>query len=94
MPRQPRQRDYTIQSENVLESSSEMDIKERPNHKLYTQTLRRMSAEQRLLKSFELSEFSKGLFLHGLHRRFPQLSEASIKRIYLERLDKCHNRNY
>jgi hypothetical protein len=71
-----------------------MDIKERPNHKLYTQTLRRMSAEQRLLKSFELSEFSKELFLHGLHRRFPELSEAAIKRIYLERLDKCHNRNY
>ena len=71
-----------------------MDIKERPNHKLYIQTLRRMSAEQRLLKSFELSEFSKDLFLHGLRSRFPQLSEAAIKRIYLERLDKCHNRNY
>ncbi|MEA1959548.1 MAG: hypothetical protein U9N44_07845 [Chloroflexota bacterium] len=71
-----------------------MDIKERPNHKLYIQTLRRMGAEQRLLKSFELSELSKDLFLHGLHSRFPQLSEAAIKRIYLERLDKCHNRNY
>jgi len=71
-----------------------MDIKERPNRKLYIQTLRHMSAEQRLLKSFELSEFSKGLFLHGLHSRFPELSEAAIKRIYLERLDKCHNRNY
>jgi hypothetical protein len=71
-----------------------MDIKERPNHKLYIQTLRRMSAEQRLLKSFELSEFSKDLFLHGLRSRFPELSESAIKRIYLERLDKCHNRNY
>jgi hypothetical protein len=71
-----------------------MDIKKRPNHKLYIQTLRRMSAEQRLLKSFELSEFSKDLFLHGLRSRFPKLSEAAIKRIYLERLDKCHNRNY
>ena len=71
-----------------------MDIKERPNHKLYIQTLRRMSAEQRLLKSFELSEFSKDLFLHGLRSRFPELSEDAIKRIYLERLDKCHNRNY
>ena len=71
-----------------------METKERPNRKLYIQTLRRMSAEQRLLKSFELSEFSRELFLHGLHKRFPELPEAEIKRIYLERLDKCHNRNY
>lgn len=71
-----------------------MDIKERPNRKLYIQTLRHMSAEQRLLKSFELSELSKELFLHGLYRRFPELPEATIKRIYLERLDKCHNKNY
>jgi hypothetical protein len=71
-----------------------MDIKERPNHKLYIQTLRRMGAEQRLLKSFELSEFSKELFLQGLHNRFPELSEPEIKEIYLKRLDKCHNRNY
>lgn len=71
-----------------------MDIKERPNRKLYIQTLRRMSAEQRLLKSFELSEFSKELFLHGLQERFPELSETEIKRIYLERLNQCHNRNY
>lgn len=71
-----------------------MDTKERPNRKLYIQTLRRMSAEQRLLKSFELSEFSRELFLHGLHKRFPHLSDVEIKRIYLERLEKCHNRNY
>jgi hypothetical protein len=71
-----------------------MDIKERPNHKLYIQTLRRMSPEQRLLASFEMTEFSNALFLHGLHTRFPELSEPEIKRIYLERLDKAHNRNY
>ncbi|MCL5773308.1 MAG: hypothetical protein M1536_02885 [Firmicutes bacterium] len=71
-----------------------MNIKERPNHKIYIQALRRMSPEERLLKSFELSQFSRELFLHGLHRRFPDLSEEEVKKIYLERLDKCHNRNY
>ena len=71
-----------------------MDIKKRPNHKLYIQTLRRMSPEARLLKAFELSEFSRELFLHGLRRRFPELSEDEIKKVYLERLEKCHNRNY
>jgi len=71
-----------------------MDIKQRPNHQIYIQTLRRMTSEDRLLKSFELSEFSKELFLHGLRKRFPDLSDETIKKLYLERLDKCHNRNY
>lgn len=53
-----------------------------------------MTPEDRLLKSFELSEFSKELFLHGLRKRFPDLSDEKIKKLYLERLDKCHNRNY
>ena len=72
----------------------DMNKKERPNHKLYIQTLRSMTSEARLLKAFELSEFSRELFLHGLRRRFPDKSAAEIMRIYLERLDKCHNRNY
>ncbi|MBW7897181.1 MAG: hypothetical protein H3C25_00220 [Candidatus Brocadia sapporoensis] len=53
-----------------------------------------MSPGQRLLKAFELSQFSRDLFLHGLRKRFPDLSEAEIKILYLERLNKCHNRNY
>lgn len=71
-----------------------MNIKKRPNHKLYIQALRRMPPETRLAKSFELSQFSKDLFLHGLRKRFPNLSDHEIKKIYLERLEKCHNRNY
>lgn len=71
-----------------------MDIKPRPNHQLYLQILRRMTPEQRLAKAFELSAFAKELFLAGLRQRFPDASEAEIKRIYLERLQKCHNRNY
>jgi len=57
-----------------------MNIKKRPNHKLYIQALRRMSPEQRLLKAFELSQFSRDLFLHGLHKRFPNLPEDAINR--------------
>jgi hypothetical protein len=71
-----------------------MNIKERPNHAIYIQTLRRMSPEARLLKAFELSEFSRQLFLQGLRRRFPEMSDAEIHKLYLERLDKCHNRSY
>ena len=71
-----------------------MNIKNRLNHKIYIQALRRMSPEKRLLKAFELSEFAGQLFIHGLHKRFPNLGDEEFKKILLERLDKCHNRNY
>lgn len=71
-----------------------MDIKKRPNHRLYIQTLRRMTPEARLMKAFELTEFSRQLFLTGLRRRFPDLPEDELKKLYLKRLEKCHNRNY
>jgi len=70
------------------------DIKKRPNHKIYIEVLRRMSPEERLLKAFELSEFAKQLFVHGLRKRFPNLPDEEFKKLLLERLDKCHNRNY
>jgi hypothetical protein len=71
-----------------------MNIKNRPNHSIYIQILRRMSPEQRLLKAFELSEFTKALFVHGLRKRFLNLNDKHFKALLLERLEKCHNRNY
>ena len=71
-----------------------MNIKERPNHSLYIRALRRMSSEARLMKAFELTAFSKQLFLYGLRRRFPDLTEAELQKAYLERLMKFNNRNY
>jgi hypothetical protein len=71
-----------------------MDIKKQPNHSLYIRILRRMSSEARLLKAFELSALAKQLFLHGLRKRFPDLTERELHKLYLERLSKCHNRNY
>ncbi len=52
-----------------------------------------MSVEARLRKAFELSDFSKRLFVHGLRRRFPSLSSEEFHRLVLERLAKCHNRS-
>jgi hypothetical protein len=71
-----------------------MDPKKRPNHELYLQVLRRMTPEQRLAKAFELSAFAKALFVHGLRQRFPEASEEEFRSILLDRLQKCHNRNY
>ncbi len=71
-----------------------MNIKKNPNHRVYLQVLRQMPPEQKLLKAFELTEFARELFLHGLRNRYPDSSSADLKRIFLKRLDKCHNRNY
>jgi hypothetical protein len=71
-----------------------MNVKKRMNHRVYLRALRRMTPQERLGKAFELSEFSRKLFLHGLRRRFPGLPEKALMKIYLERLDKCHNRGY
>ena len=71
-----------------------MNIKERQNHSIYIQILRKMSPEKRLQKSFELSEFAKKLFIHGLRKRFPHLQDEKFKKILYNRLNKCHNRNY
>ena len=46
------------------------------------------------MKAFELSEFTKTLFLKGLRRRFPDVSETELRQIMLKRLARCHNRNY
>ena len=70
------------------------DPKPRPNHRRYIQVLRQMRPDQRLAKAFELSEMGKRLFREGLRKRFPDLDEEAFHRLYLERLEKCHNRNY
>jgi len=71
-----------------------MDLKKHPNHHLYIRALRRMTPEQRLLKAFELTDLARDLFKSGLKQRFPEMSEAELRSKYLERLAKCHNRNY
>jgi len=71
-----------------------MQMKQRPNHRIYLDVLRRMTPAQRLQKAFELSEFSKQLFVDGLRRRFPGCSDDEFRRLLMERLGKCHNRNY
>jgi hypothetical protein len=71
-----------------------MNPRPRPNHRRYLAVLRNMTPEQRLLKAFELSEFAKALFRHGLRQRFPDATEEECRKIFLARLPKCHNRNY
>ncbi len=71
-----------------------MDLKPRPNHEVYIQVLRRMSAEQHLLKAFELSALTRELFMAGMRRRFPELDALELKKLVRERLEQCHNQIY
>lgn len=71
-----------------------MNHKINPNHRQYLETLTKMGTEQRFVKALELSLLTKELFIIGLHKRFPNKTEAEIKEIYLQRLAKCYNRNY
>jgi hypothetical protein len=71
-----------------------MNPKPRPNHRAYLEILRAMTPEEKLRKVFELSELGKTLFLQGLRKRFPEASPEELHRIFLDRLEKCHNRNY
>jgi hypothetical protein len=68
--------------------------KPRPNHRLYIETLRRMTPSERLAKAMELSAQSKRLFLQGLRERFPDMPQDEFWQLALKRLAKCHNRNY
>jgi hypothetical protein len=70
------------------------DPKLRPNHRIYLEVLRAMTPEQKILKVFELSEFSRSLFEAGLRDRFPDVSPEEFRTILFSRLKKCHNRNY
>ena len=77
-----------------MNSGIDMDIKPRPNHARYIESLRQMTPAERLAKAFELTEFSRQLFFSGLRMRHPQASEEELKRLAARRLLRCHNRNY
>ncbi len=71
-----------------------METKPRPNHQLSLNSLRAMSAEQRLNKVFELSAFSRSLFVQGLRQSFPELPPGEFRKLVSRRLAQCHNQNY
>jgi hypothetical protein len=53
-----------------------------------------MTPEQRLRKSFELTEYSRRLRVAGLRNQFPDATDDQIRRMAAEQFLKCHNRNY
>jgi hypothetical protein len=68
--------------------------KPHPNRDRYIRILQEMSPEERVNKAFELSALTKETLKEGLRARFPLLSEAELHAMFLERLRRCHNKNY
>ena len=69
-------------------------IKPDHNRKLYVETLRAMTPEQRLAKAFELTEMTRELLKVGLAQRYPSASAEELHQRYLERLERCRSRTY
>lgn len=67
-------------------------MKPRPNHRLYIQTLRSMSGEDRLRKAFELTALSRELLAAGLRRRHPDLPEEDLRELYVRCIRKSWDR--
>lgn len=71
-----------------------MEVKKRPNHQIYMQTLKKLTPEEKLNIVFGLSQLGRNLFFTGLQARYPDLPKEKVAEIYLQRIYKCHNRNY
>ena len=66
--------------------------KPQPPRERYLRTLAAMSPEERISKAFELSAWSRDLFMAGLRERFPQMGPEQLRDLYVQRLLKCHSR--
>ena len=70
-----------------------LDHKPTPNRERYLEVLRSMSPVDRLRKACELSDETRRLFKIGLAHRFPDLSEAELHQLYLEKMFGWHKPN-
>jgi hypothetical protein len=68
-------------------------LKPQPNRRIYIETLRRMTPEERLEKAFELSDMTHEALRVALRTRHPEASDAELYALYLERLERCRSRN-
>ena len=68
--------------------------KSHPNRERYIAILRGMTPQQKLERMFELNELGKELVRAGIRSRFPNLLENEIKKMVVQKVIECHNRNY
>jgi len=78
----------------ALRVDRKVNPKQRPHHALYLRILRAMTPEQRLAKAFELGEMGRELLRADIRQRNPKCSEEALRALELDRIARCHNRNY
>lgn len=66
--------------------------KAQPNRRIYIETLRRMTPEQRLAKAFELSDMTREALRAGLAARNPDATPEDLTAMVIERLERCRER--
>ena len=71
-----------------------MNLKKQLNRQIYVSIIKNKSPEQRLLKTFELSQMIKTLFYESFKQKYSHLDPSALHKKYLEYLQKCHNKNY
>ena len=69
-------------------------MKTYPNKQRYQEILRGMSPQEKLEKSFELTELANSAHKAGLKNRYPSLTDEELEQLYLEKRKTCHNQNY
>ena len=69
-------------------------MKAYPNKQQYHAILRSMSPQEKVEKSFELTELAYSAFRAGLKSRCPHLSDDELEQLYQEKRKTCHNQNY
>jgi len=69
-------------------------MKTYPNKQRYYAILRSMSPQEKLLKSFELTELVRAANRAGMRNRNQHLSEQELEQLFLERQKACHNQTY
>jgi hypothetical protein len=67
-------------------------LKPEPNRRVYIETLRRMTPEQRLAKAIELSDMTREALRAGLAERHPDATPEDLTAMVIERLERCRKR--
>jgi hypothetical protein len=67
-------------------------LKPEPNRRIYIETLRRMTPEQRLAKAIELSDMTREALRAGLAERHPDATPEDLTEMVIERLERCRKR--
>ncbi len=66
----------------------------REEHQAYLRILANVTPGERMKRAMDLSDMGLRMLKVNLRRRIPELDEERLHRLFLERSEQCHNREY